>query len=39
MNESGSICLISFKGPLNFYKNINDGYTTLEKTEENNKKN
>ena len=25
---------ISFQGPLNFSKNIKDGYTTLEKAEE-----
>ena len=29
---------ISFKGPLMFYKNIKDGYTKLEKAEENQKK-
>ena len=29
----------SFKGPLAFYKNIKDDYTTLEKTKENQKKN
>ena len=29
---------IDFKGPLGFHKNIKDGYTTLEKPEENQKK-
>ena len=28
---------IGFKGPLAFYKNINGGYTTLGKAEENKK--
>ena len=28
---------IGFKGPLGFYKNIKNGYTTLEKAEENQK--
>ena len=26
-----------FKGPLGFYKNIKNGYTTIEKAEENQK--
>ena len=29
---------ISFKGPLGFYKNVKDGYITLEKAEENQEK-
>ena len=29
---------ISFKDPLGFYKNMKDGYATLEKAEENFKK-
>ena len=32
--ESDPKHFISFKGPLAFYKNINDGYITLEKAEE-----
>ena len=30
--------MIDFKGPLGFYKNIKDGYTTLEKAEKKVKK-
>ena len=29
--ESGSKYIINFKEPLAFYRNIKDGYTTLEK--------
>ena len=32
-SENGSKNVISFKGPLNFYKTIKDGYTALEKAE------
>ena len=33
--EGGPKKFIGFKGPLSFYKNIKDGYTMLEKAEEN----
>ena len=33
MGKSGPKDFIGFKGPLGFYKNINDGFTTLEKSE------
>ena len=36
--ESAPINFIGFKGQLNFYKNIKDGYITLEKVKENQKK-
>ena len=36
--ESGPSVFAGFKGPLVFYKNIRDGYTTREKAEENFKK-
>ena len=36
--ESDPKSFINFKGPLGFYKNIKDGYITLKKAEENNKK-
>ena len=32
--KSASKNFIEFKGPLNFYKNIKEGYITLEKAEE-----
>ena len=36
--ESAPINFIGFKGQLNFYKNTKDGYITLEKVKENQKK-
>ena len=33
--ESGLKVFISFKGPVTFYENLEDGYKTLEKAEEN----
>ena len=36
--ENGPQNFISFKGPLAFYRNIKDGYKTLEKAEDNRKK-
>ena len=36
--ENVSKNVINFKGPLSFYRNIKDGYATLEKAEENKKK-
>ena len=35
--KNGPKSFIGFKGPLGFYKNIKDGYTTLEKAEESQK--
>ena len=35
--ESGSKNFISFRGPLNFYKNIKNDHTSLEKAEKNKK--
>ena len=36
--EGDSKIFVRFKDPLTFYKNIKDGYTTLEKAEEKQKK-
>ena len=36
--ERGPKIFIGCKGPLNFYKTLKDGYTTVEKAEENKKK-
>ena len=35
--ESGPNSFIDFKSPLRFYKSIKDGYTTLQKAEEDKK--
>ena len=35
--ECGTKNFIDFKGPLDFYENIKDGYTILEKPEQNRK--
>ena len=35
--KTASKNFIAFKGPLGFYKNIKEGYITLEKTEEKQK--
>ena len=35
--ESGPNSFIGFKSPLRFYKSIKDGYTTLQKAEEDKK--
>ena len=36
--KSGPKSFISFKGPLGFYENKEDGYTALQKEEKNKRK-